>query len=141
VPDRGQSVLSLIANLPPGAPLPPVLPPEDGFIFVDRARFADSFAPDVEPAKAAFMAVSQVPWGVDAANGTVSEPAWKTKPSWYLVTADDRMIPPEAQRAMAAHAGARLTEVAGSHAVFVSKPEAVAALIEEAAEGVMVDAA
>ena len=141
VPDSGQSVSTLIANLPSGAPLPPILPPENGFIFVDPAHFAGSFAPDVEPAKAAFMAISQVPWGLEAANGTVSEPAWKTKPSWYLVAADDRMIPPDAQRAMAAHARARVTEVAGSHADFMSKPEAVATLIEEAVKGVIADAA
>lgn len=141
VPDSGQSVSSLIARLPADAPLPPILPPEDGFIFVDPARFPASFAQDVAPAKAAFMAVSQVPWGLAAANGTVGEPAWKTKPSWYLLTTDDRMIPPDGQRAMATRAGARVTEVAGSHAVFVSKPEVVAALIQEAAEGVMADVA
>jgi pimeloyl-ACP methyl ester carboxylesterase len=111
-----------------------VLPPQEGFILVDPERFAVSFAPDVEPEKAGFMAVAQVPWGVGAASGRVAEPAWKTKPSWYLVAADDRMIPPEAQRIMAAQAGATITEAAGSHAIFISNPEAAAALIEVAAE-------
>ena len=140
VPDAGQSVFSLISNLPAGSAQPPILPPQDGFIIVDPKRFPDSFAQDVDSAKAKFMAVAQVPWGLEAANGTVSEPAWKTKPSWYLLTTEDRMIPPEGQRAMASHAGMRITEVAGSHAVFVSKPEVVASLVEEAAQGAMAEA-
>lgn len=140
VPDSGQSVFSLIGTLPAGSAQPPILPPQDGFIVVDPAHFADSFAQDVDPAKAKFMAISQVPWGLDAANGTIGEPAWKSKPSWYLLTSEDRMIPPEGQRAMADHAGMRITEVAGSHAAFVSKPEVVASLVEKAAEGAMADA-
>ena len=79
------------------------------------------------------MADSQVPWGVEALSGTISEPAWKTKPSWYLVATDDRMIPPPAQRLMSKRAGSTVIEVAGSHAIYVSQPNAVAALIEEAA--------
>jgi pimeloyl-ACP methyl ester carboxylesterase len=136
-PDAGESVSSLIADPAPGAPVPPILPPQDGFLFLDREKFADSFAADVDPAKAAFMAASQVPWGVEALAGAVTIPAWKAKPSWYLVAADDRMIPPPAQRAMAARAGAQVTETGGSHAVYVSKPETVAALIEQAAAGAL----
>src|SRR5499425_1069614 len=104
-PDRGESVSSLIANPPPGAPVPPILPPQDGFLFLDRAKFAASFAADVEPDLAAFMADSQVPWGVEALGGAVSNPAWRTKQSWYLVTTEDKMIPPDAQRAMSKRAG------------------------------------
>lgn len=141
VPDAGQSVFSLIGNLPVGTAQPPIQPPQDGFIIVDPERFPDSFAQDVEPAKAMFMAIAQVPWGLEAANGTVGEPAWKAKPSYYLLTTEDRMIPPEGQRAMANHAGMRITEVAGSHAVFVSRPDVVASLVEEAAQGAMADAA
>lgn len=140
VPDAGQSVFSLIGNLPAGSAQPPILPPQDGFIIVDPERFPDSFAQDVEPAKAKFMAIAQVPWGLEAANGTVSEPAWKSKPSWYLLTTEDRMIPPEGQRVMADHAGMRVTEVAGSHAVFMSRPEVVASMIEEAAQNAMAEA-
>jgi pimeloyl-ACP methyl ester carboxylesterase len=132
-PDTGESVLKLIENPPPGAPVPPILPPQDGFLFLDKARFAESFAADVKPESAAFMADSQVPWGVNALGGTVTTPAWKTKPSWYLVTTEDRMIPPDAQRAMSKRAGATVAEVSGSHAVYVSQPQAVAALIEKAA--------
>jgi pimeloyl-ACP methyl ester carboxylesterase len=139
-PDTGESVSSLIANPVPGAPVPPILPPQDGFLFLDRDKFAASFAADVEPGKAAFMADSQVPWGVEALAGAVSEPAWKTKPSWYLVASDDHMIPPPAQRAMAARAGAEVSEVAGSHAFYVANPAAVAAVIEQAAVGVFADA-
>ncbi len=132
-PDRGESVASLIANPPPGAPVPPILSPKDGYLFLDRTRFAASFAADVEPGLASFMADSQVPWGVDALSGAVSEPAWKTKPSYYLVASDDKMIPPPAQRAMAGRVKAEIVEVPGSHSVYVSKPAAVAEIIEKAA--------
>ena len=132
-PDKGESVASLIANPPAGAPVPPILPPEDGYLFLDRAKFAASFAADVELGTASFMADSQVPWGVDALAGAVSEPAWKTKPSYYLVASDDKMIPPPAQRKMAERVKARVTEVAGSHAVYVSKSREVAEIIEKAA--------
>ncbi|CAN7714683.1 alpha/beta hydrolase [Mesorhizobium amorphae] len=132
-PDKGESVSSLIANPPAGAPVPPILPPVDGFLFLDKDRFAASFAADVNADVASFMADSQVPWGVEALTGAVTDPAWKSKPSYYLVATEDRMIPPAAQRMMAGRAGSIVTETAGSHAVYVSKPEAVAALIEQAA--------
>jgi pimeloyl-ACP methyl ester carboxylesterase len=135
-PDKGESVSTLIKDPPPGAPVPPILPPEDGYLTLDNAKFPASFAADVEQEKAEFMADSQVPWGVEALSGTISEPAWKTKPSWYLVATDDRMIPPPAQRLMSKRAGSAVVEVAGSHAIYVSQPNAVAALIEEAAKGV-----
>jgi len=135
-PDKGESVSALIKNPPPGAPVPPILPPQDGYLFLDSAKFAASFAADVTKEKAEFMANSQVPWGIEALNGTISDPAWKTKPSWYLIATDDKMIPPVAQHAMSKRAGSVVVEVAGSHAVYVSKPEAVAALIEKAAKGV-----
>jgi pimeloyl-ACP methyl ester carboxylesterase len=134
-PDKGESVQSLIANPPPGAPQPPILPPQDGFLFLDRAKFAASFAGDVPAGEANFMADSQVPWGVQALAGTVTEPAWKSKPSWYLVSTEDHMIPPPAQRMMAKRAGAKVSEVSGSHAIYVSHPEAVAKIIEQAARG------
>lgn len=132
-PDKGESVASLIKDPPPGAAVPPILPPQDGFLFLDRDKFADSFAADVEAEKAAFMADSQVPWGVEALQGEITEPAWKTKPTWYLVSTEDRMIPPPAQRFMSERAGAKVVEAAGSHSIYVSKPEAVADLIKEAA--------
>ncbi|MGH9240504.1 MAG: alpha/beta hydrolase [Vicinamibacterales bacterium] len=132
-PDKGESVSALIKDPPPGAPVPPILPPQDGYLFLDRAKFRASFAADVSEDAAAFMADSQVPWGVEALAGAVSEPAWRSKPSWYLIATDDRMIPPAAQRAMSTRAGATVAEVEGSHAVYVSQPEAVAALIVKAA--------
>ena len=135
-PDQGESVSSLIKDPPPGAPVPPILPPQDGFLFLDKGKFAESFAADVGRDKADFMANSQVPWGVNALNGAVTAPAWKTKPSWYLVATDDRMIPPAAQRSMAKRAGSQPSEVPGSHAVYVSQPQVVAALIEKAAQSV-----
>jgi pimeloyl-ACP methyl ester carboxylesterase len=133
-PDKGESVSSLIANPPPGAPVPPILPPKDGYLFLDRAKFAASFAADVEPGTASFMADSQVPWGVEALAGAVSEPAWKSKPSYYLVATEDKMIPPPAQKAMAGRAKAQVKEVPGSHAVYVSKPAEVAEFIQQAAK-------
>src|SRR5258706_763542 len=135
-PDRGESVATLIKNPVPGAPVPPILPPVDGYLLLDKAKFPASFAGDVSREKAVFMADSQVPWGVNALNGTISEPAWRTKPSWYLLTTDDRMIPPVAQRLMAKRAGATVVAVKASHAIFMSHPQPVASVIEKAAHGV-----
>jgi pimeloyl-ACP methyl ester carboxylesterase len=132
-PDKGESVASLIKDPPPGAPVPPILPPQAGFLFLDKAKFPASFAGDVEAEEAAFMADSQVPWGVEALSGPISEPAWKAKPSWYLVVTEDKMIPPAAQRLMAKRAGSAVVEIKGSHAIYVSQPAAVASLIEQAA--------
>lgn len=139
-PDAGESVDSLIKNPPPGAPVPPILPPQDAFLFLDRAKFAASFAADVDPDQAAFMADSQVPWGLQAHAGAVTEPAWKAKPSWYLVATEDKIIPPDAQRGMSRRAGAQAVEVRGSHSVYVSQPQAVASLIEKAAKEALVPA-
>jgi pimeloyl-ACP methyl ester carboxylesterase len=132
-PDKGESVASLIKDPPPGAPVPPILPPQDGALFLDKTKFADSFAGDVEAGKAAFMADSQVPWGLAALEGAVTEPAWRKKPSWYLVVTEDRMIPPPAQHFMSKRAGATVVESKGSHAVHVSKPDVVASIIKSAA--------
>jgi pimeloyl-ACP methyl ester carboxylesterase len=134
VPDSGESVATLIQNPPPGAPVPPILPPRDGYLLLDKGKFADSFAADLPPEVAVFMADSQVPWGVEALQGTISQPAWNSRPSWYLVTKEDRMIPPAAQRLMAKRAGAKTSEVGGSHAFYVSKPDAVVSLVAMAAE-------
>ena len=135
-PDAGESVNTLIADPPPGAPVPPILPPQDGFLFLDNEKFHASFAADVDPDLAAFMADAQVPWGLGALSGEITQAAWSTKPSWYLVATDDRMIPPDAQRAMAGRSGATVTETPGSHAVYVSRPDAVADVIRAAASAV-----
>lgn len=134
-PDAGESVGSLIADPPPGAAVPPILPPVDGFLMLDNAKYPESFAGDVPIEKAEFMADSQVPWGLEALNGAVTTPAWKTKPSWYLVVTEDRMIPPPAQQFMSQRAGSTVREVGGSHAIYVSNPQVVADIIEEAAAG------
>ena len=135
-PDQGESVNTLIAGFPPDAPQPPILPPTDGFLFLDRDKFHDSFAGDLPAEQAAFMADSQVPWGVDALGGTITDPAWRAKPSWYMLTTEDKMIPPSAQRAMSGRTGATVTEVAASHSVYVSQPAPVAALVKQAASAV-----
>ena len=132
-PDKSESVNTLIAGFPADGPQPPILPPKDGFLFLDREKFAASFAGDLPAVQAAFMADSQVPWGVNALGGTISEAAWRIKPSWYLVAGNDRMIPPPAQRAMSERAGSTVAESPGSHAIYVSQPEAVATLITQAA--------
>jgi pimeloyl-ACP methyl ester carboxylesterase len=134
-PDKGESVNALIKDPPLGTPVPPILPPQDGFLFLDKTKFRASFAGDVSADAAAFMADSQVPWGVEALGGTISEPAWKTKPSWYLLTTEDKMIPPDAQRSMSKRAGSKVVEVKASHSVYVSQPQAVASIIEKAAKG------
>ena len=135
-PDKDESVNTLLGGFPADGPQPPILPPRDGFLFLDRDKFHASFAADVPADLAAFMADSQVPWGVDALGGPVTDPAWRTKPSWYMVTTEDRMIPPAAQRTMAQRAGSTVAEVAGSHSIYVSQPAAVADLIKQAASAV-----
>jgi len=132
MPDVGESVQTLIADLPPET-APPILPPQDGFLLLDRGKFHQAFAGDVADDLAEFMADSQVPWGLEAAGGTITEPAWRSKPSWYLVTIDDRMIPPSLQREMSARAGATVAETPGSHSIYVSEPGIVADFIEKAA--------
>jgi pimeloyl-ACP methyl ester carboxylesterase len=133
-PDKGESVNTLISGFPADGPQPPILPPQDGLLFLDRDKFPSSFAGDLPLEEAQFMADSQVPWGVDAVGGQITEPAWRRLRSWYLLTTEDRMIPPAAQRAMADRAGATVTEIQASHSVYVSKPQAVAGLIKQAAE-------
>lgn len=132
-PDGGESVASILASAPPGAPAPPILPPVEGFLSLDRTKFHMAFAADLPPETARLMADSQQPWSVGALQGTISTPAWRVRPSWYLIAQDDRMIPADAQRAMAGRAGATVRAIPGSHAVYVSNPGAVAELIEAAA--------
>jgi pimeloyl-ACP methyl ester carboxylesterase len=131
-PDKDESVSSLIKDPPPEAPIPPLLPPQNGFVTLDKSKFAAAFAADVDKDKAKFMADSQTPWGLEAINGKIKEPAWKNKPSWYLVGTEDRMIPADFQHFMANRAGSIVLEVKGaSHSVFLSQPAKVAEFIKE----------
>src|ERR687896_2102031 len=138
VPDQGESVETILGTFPPGEPNAgdAILPPQDGFLFLDRDKFHEHFAGDLSADAAAFMADSQVPWGVEALGGTIGEAAWRGKPSWYLVATEDRMIPPSVQRSMSERAGSTVEEAAGSHSIYVSQPQAVAELIEKAASEV-----
>ncbi|MBU3062353.1 alpha/beta hydrolase [Nocardia sp. NEAU-G5] len=135
-PDKDESVNSLITSFPQDGPQPPILPPVDNYLFLDRAKFHDSFAGDLPAQDAAFLADSQVPWGLDALGGAISEPAWRSKPSWYLHVTEDKMIPPAAQLSMAERIGATVADTPGSHAIYVSRPEVVANLIRTAADAV-----
>jgi pimeloyl-ACP methyl ester carboxylesterase len=136
-PDKGESVAGMIKNSPAGADAPPILPPQDGFLFLDRAKFRMAFAADLSESAAAFMADAQTPWGLAAIGGAITEPAWKTKPSWYVVATEDRMIAPDAQRGMSKRAGSHVVEVKGSHSVYVSQAKAVADVIAKAASGAL----
>jgi pimeloyl-ACP methyl ester carboxylesterase len=135
-PDKGESLGTLIGEAPTDVPAPPILPPQAGLLFLDRDKFPAAFAADVPEKVAAFMADSQVGFGVDALNGAISDAAWRTKPSWYLLTTRDRMIPPAQQRAMSERAKAAVTETPANHAVFVSHPAVVAQVIKQAANSV-----
>ncbi len=135
-PDQGESVNTLLGTFPADGPQPPILPPVNGFLSLDREKFADSFAGDVSTEEAGFMADSQVPWGLEAFGGTVTQAAWRVKPSWYLHVSEDRMIPPAAQAAMAERIGATVAQTPGSHAIYVSQPKAVADLIRTASAAV-----
>jgi pimeloyl-ACP methyl ester carboxylesterase len=132
-PAEGESVSALIADPPPDVPQPPILPPQDGALLLDRERFADAFAADLPAEDAAFMADSQTPWGLEAVSAAVGDPAWRAKPSWYLVATEDHTIPPAAQRAMSERIGATVSEQPASHAVYISHPDATADLIATAA--------
>ena len=131
-PDAGESVSSLIGG---GEP-PPVQPSKDGFLFFDPAIFPQAFAQDLPAAQGAFLAATQVPPAAAAFETPVSEPAWKSRRSWYVLATEDRVIAPAAQRQMAMRAKAAITEVAGSHAVYISQPKAVADAIDAAARAV-----
>jgi pimeloyl-ACP methyl ester carboxylesterase len=132
-PGRGESVASILAEVPPNSAAPPILPPQDGLLLLDKSKFHAAFAADVPSDVAQFMADSQLPWGTGALSGIIISPAWQSKPSWYLVTQNDNMIPPDGQRAMAGRIGATTRVLPGSHAIYIANPQAVAALIEEAA--------
>jgi pimeloyl-ACP methyl ester carboxylesterase len=140
-PDKDESVNTLIGRFPADSPQMPGLPPRDGFIFQDPERFHASFGADLPADLAAFMADSVFPWGTNAAAGTITDPAWRTKPSWYLVATRDREIPPAAQRAMSRRARSTVLELAATHAAYITQPAPVAALIKQAAAAVTADVA
>ena len=134
-PEKGESAETLIQNPPPGAPVPPIKPVQDGFLYLDRSKFAASFAADVDPEFAALRGDSQVPLGSRSTRWQGVGTGLEVQARWYLISADGKMFPPEAQRATAARAGSTVVEVKGSYAVYVSQPQVTADLIEQAADG------
>lgn len=132
-PEVGESVHELATRPAPGEPGAPLLPPSNGFLLVDPAKFPTSFAQDVDVSITGFMAVAQVPWGLGAVEHKITRAAWKDKPVRYMLTTQDRMIPPSTQRFMASRTRAKLVEFSSSHAVMLSHPKEVAAFIESAA--------
>jgi len=134
-PDVGESVLDIASQPAPGEDSAPLLPPSDGFLLVDTAKFPTAFAADVDASTTHFMAVSQVPWGLGAVGAKLTGAAWKDKPVYYMLTKQDHMVPPSKQRAMAARAKAKLVEIDSSHAAMLSHHQQVAEFIETAAQG------
>jgi pimeloyl-ACP methyl ester carboxylesterase len=130
-PDAGESIITLSQSSPANPDAGTIV--KDGLVTYDKAKFHRDFCPDVPASTAAFMADAQVPWGAECLGAEVTVAAWKTKKSWAIVSKEDRMIPPDAERFMAKRAGAVVTEIASSHVVFMSHPKEVAAVIEAAA--------
>jgi pimeloyl-ACP methyl ester carboxylesterase len=129
-PDEGESVRTF--NGDPNAPGSPLVSAPGGFLFQDRVGFHNSFGADLSTADAAFLADAQLPFAAKAWDDPVTDPAWRSKPSWYLIATQDHMITPSAQRAMAQRAGAQTVEVPASHAVYMSQPAQTAAFIRQA---------
>lgn len=132
-PDLGETVYQLATKPTPGEPSAPLLPPSDGFLIVDPAKFPAAFADGADASLTRFMAASQVPWGLEAVQGPITRVAWKTKPTTYMVASEDHMIPPSAQRSMAKRTGGKITEIRAPHAAMLTHPKQVIAFIEAAA--------
>jgi len=135
-PDIGETVLQLASAETPGEPHAPLLPPNNGFLMVETAKFPDAFAAGVDPSLTRFMAASQVPWGLGAVGAKLTQAAWKDRPTYFMVTTKDHMVPPSSQRMMAKRANATVTEIVSPHAVMLAHPREVAAFIEKAAQAV-----
>jgi len=131
--DAGESLFKMLKDAPPD-PNSPILPPRDGFIWLDRAKFHASFCADIASSKARFMADSQIPVGVAAFDTDLKVAAWKRKKCWYIVATEDKMIPPDAERGMAKRINAQVTEIKASHAVYISHADEVAKVIQKATE-------
>jgi pimeloyl-ACP methyl ester carboxylesterase len=132
-PDAGDSVASLTAKPIPGYAPVPILPPQDGYLTVDISKFPKFFAADVDATTTKFMAASQVPWGKVAVETKIGQPAWKSKPTFALITTEDHMIPAPQQREMASRSHASTKEISSSHAVMLSHPNEAVAFIENVA--------
>jgi pimeloyl-ACP methyl ester carboxylesterase len=133
-PDEGETLGKLLSSYPPD-PKNGILPPSDGFNWYDSAKFHEGFCADISKEEAEFMEDAQVPVAASAFTYEFKNIAWKTKPSWYIVATDDHSIPPDLERFMGKRAGGNVSEVKGSHVIFMSHPKEVAAVIERAAKG------
>ncbi len=136
-PDEGESLGSLLASGGPVDPKSGILPPEEGYVWYDKAKFHEGFCADLPEDLASFMADSQIPVAASAFGYVNTAPAWKTKPSWYCVATEDHTIPPDAERFFGQRMGAKVTEIQGSHVIFISQPEKVADIIEDAAKNAL----
>lgn len=130
-PDAGESLKDLADRTPPASK--GIKATDDGHLYFDRALFHADFAADIPAAQANFMALSQVTPALQTAGAPVTQAAWKTRPSWAIVTTADRTVHPDLQRFMAKRAGSKVVEINGSHAAFIAHPDQVARVIEQAA--------
>jgi pimeloyl-ACP methyl ester carboxylesterase len=131
VPDAGEKLGQLAGTIPPAENS--IQPTADGYLLINQAKFPTDFAGDLPPAEARFMAISQVPINAEIFGTSITTPAWKTKPTYGIVATQDRMINPKLERFMYKRANAQVTELKGSHVIFLSQPRAVAEVIERAA--------
>jgi pimeloyl-ACP methyl ester carboxylesterase len=132
--DEGESCASIEQAVPQASKA--FKPDANGNWWIDEEHFAADFAGDIPPEKAWFMAISQVPISTDSFTHKVTKPAWKTKPTWYMVAAADRSINPDQERMMAKRAKAKTVELNASHVAYISHPTETVKLIEEAATSV-----
>jgi pimeloyl-ACP methyl ester carboxylesterase len=134
VPDAGQSGTDVTKAYPPTPGLQQAKPDSAGYLWMTRQGIDEDFVPDLPPAERAIVFATQGPWNSQALSDRVMTPAWKTKPSWFVVGANDRVLPPEYERTIAKHIGATTTTLTSGHVPMLSQPQAVANVILDAAK-------
>jgi len=132
-PDANETVAAAGAKFAPAPLATALVPDKAGFLYIDRAKFHDAFCKDVPAAEARVMAATQMPVNGGVFGASLPVAAWRTIPTWYIVSSEDRAINPEVERFYARRAGAKTTEIKASHVPFLSHPKEVAKVIEDAA--------